>query len=348
MRVHILVALCTIMLSLPGYAQKITLKVAHFLSSQSHVQKKVLEPWCESLKQESGGRITCQFYPSMQLGGTPAQLVDQVRNGVADVVWTAPGYSSGRFPAIEAFEMPFMVRDAISGSQALWQYYQRSPEVQKEFDAYKVLAFHVDGGQAIHSAKKELKTPADLQGVKLRTSTRLGARTLMALGGLPVAMPPAQTTEAISKGVIDGAMASWELVTPTKLDEVTHFHLQPAAGGYHPSATVLTILMNKKKYKSLAPDLKDIVERHSSEMMVRQLGETFENVINQERQATLSRGEKINEFSEAMLQEMRQASASVEQEWIQLANDKGLDGTRLAVLAREISADTLSETTTQP
>lgn len=126
-----------------AHAQQVTLKVAHFLPPVAPAQQQVLQPWCDTLAQESGGRIACQIYPAMQLGGTPSQLVDQVRNRVADVVWTAPGYSAGRFPAIEALELPFVVSDGQSGSRAAWTYYQTY--AQKEFAPYKVLAVHVDG-----------------------------------------------------------------------------------------------------------------------------------------------------------------------------------------------------------
>ena len=120
-------------ISLPALAQDVTLKVAHFLPAGVPAQQRVLQPWCEDVKKDSNGRIACQFYPAMQLGGTPAQLVDQVKNGVADIVWTAPGYSTGRFPAIEAFELPFLVSDATSGSRAVWKFYQQY--AQKEFAA---------------------------------------------------------------------------------------------------------------------------------------------------------------------------------------------------------------------
>jgi TRAP-type C4-dicarboxylate transport system substrate-binding protein len=154
-------------------AQEVTLKVAHFLPAGVPTQQKVLQPFCETLKKDSNGRIACQFYPAMQLGGTPAQLVDQVKNGVADIVWTAPGYSTGRFPIIEAFELPFLVADASSGSRAVWKFYQQY--AQTEFAAYKVLAFHVDGGQAAHTGSREVKALGDWKGLKLRASTRLGA-----------------------------------------------------------------------------------------------------------------------------------------------------------------------------
>lgn len=71
-------------------AETYTLKFGHFLPSTSYQQREMFEPWCAKLKEESAGRLECQIYPSMQLGGTPAKLADMVRNGVADIVWTAP------------------------------------------------------------------------------------------------------------------------------------------------------------------------------------------------------------------------------------------------------------------
>ena len=59
--------------------EKVTLRIMHFLPAVANAQKNVLEPWCADLAEESGDRIECQIYPSMQLGGTPAQLADMAR-----------------------------------------------------------------------------------------------------------------------------------------------------------------------------------------------------------------------------------------------------------------------------
>ena len=322
--------------SATAQAQQVTLKVAHFLPAGVPTQQKVLQPWCEDLKRESAGRIVCQFYPAMQLGGTPAQLVDQVKNGVADVVWTAPGYSTGRFPRIEAFELPFVVADAVSGSRAVWKFYQQY--AQSEFAAYKVLAFHVDGGQAAHTGSKPVKALADWKGMKLRASTRLGTKTVAALGGTPVGMPPSQLTESISKGVVDGAMGAWELVVPLKLDEVTHFHSQPAKGQPFPSSTVLMVLMNKQKFDGLPPDLRAIIDKYSGLALTDKLGQVFDAENANAHQRVLAKGNKVIDFSAAEMDAMRKATAPVEAEWIQQVGAKGVDGKALAVAARDLAA----------
>ena len=98
--------------ALPAQAQQeVTLKVHFFLPPTSFANTLFIQPWCDKVAKESNQRMKCQLYPSMQLGGTPPQLFDQVRDGVADVVWTLPGYTAGRFPSLEAFELPFTIAD---------------------------------------------------------------------------------------------------------------------------------------------------------------------------------------------------------------------------------------------
>lgn len=330
-----MLAVVLMMATSPVVAEEVTLKISHFLPAGAPMQKKVLEPWCETLKTESAGRIACQFYPAMQLGGTPAQLVDQAKNGVADVVWTAPGYSTGRFPRIEAFELPFVVKDASSGSRAVWRFYEA--HAKEEFAAFKVLAFHVDGGQALHSGTKAVEKLEDWKGLKLRASTRLGAKTVAALGAAPVAMPPAQLTEAISKGVVDGAMTSWELVVPLKLDEVTKFHGQPPKGEAHPSATVLMVLMNKEKYESLPADLKAVIDRTTGLAMTERLGAVFDGENANAHEVAVRSGGRIADFSPEMMASMRAAVAPVEEEWLAMVAAKGIDGKPLAAAARKFA-----------
>jgi TRAP-type C4-dicarboxylate transport system substrate-binding protein len=106
-------------------AQEVTLKVHHFLSPNATSQKLFLGPWCEKIAKESNNRLKCQIYPAMQLGGTPPQLFDQAKDGVADIVWTVPTYQAGRFVKSEVFELPFMTKTAEGSSRAFWEYLQR-------------------------------------------------------------------------------------------------------------------------------------------------------------------------------------------------------------------------------
>ena len=92
----------------PASAQEITLRLHHFLPAVSNVHRHFLMPWTQKIAAETQNRLRIQIFPSMQLGGAPPQLYDQARDGVADIIWTLPGNTPGRFPRIEVFELPFI------------------------------------------------------------------------------------------------------------------------------------------------------------------------------------------------------------------------------------------------
>ena len=227
-------------------AQDVTLKVHHFLPAGSAANTMFIQPWCERIAKESNNRMKCQIYPSMQLGGTPGQLYDQVKDGVVDIVWSLPGYTAGRFPLSEVFELPFMMSSPEATSKALWDYNQQYAAA--EFKDVHPIAFHVHGPGVFHMRDKPIKTMADLKGSKVRAPTRQTNRFLAALGATPVAMPVPQVSESVAKGVIDGAVVPYEVVPSVKLQEITKFHSEtdPAEPAFYTSTFMF--VMNKDKY----------------------------------------------------------------------------------------------------
>lgn len=328
-------ALCAVLFSAASaHAETITLKVAHFLPSTSNAQANIIEPWCEQLRQESADRLKCQLYPSMQLGGTPAKLADMARNGVADIVWTAPAYSAGKFPRVEALELPFVLpMGGKAGNAIIWDFYERY--AKDDFKGYKVLVVHGDGGMSLHTRGKPVRTLADLAGLKLRASSRTAAKTVESLGATPVSMPPAQMTEAISKGVVDGALAAWEVVPATKLDEVTQYHSDVPAGQPAFGYTVLTMLMNQRKFDSLPADLQAIIERNSGKALSERFATAWDVATDKAHGATPAEGLVV--LDQAAYGEMRQASDSAVQHWVSEADAKGLDGKALVEAVRSLA-----------
>ena len=315
-------------------ADTFVLKFGHFLPATSHHQRLIFEPWCEKLKSESAGRLSCQLYPSMQLGGTPAKLADMVRNGVADIVCTAPSYSPGKFPRIEAMEQPFMLPyGARKSNPMVWKFYE--DYARDEFTDYKVLAMHSDGGMGIHTARKPVKVLADLKDMKLRASNRSSAKLIEALGATPVSMPPAQMTESISKGVIDGVLFTWNAMRDVKVNEVTHFHTEPSANQPALSSTVLTMLMNKNTFNRLPDDLKAIIERNSGPALNEFIGEVWDGEMDAAFKQTPA--SEIVQMSDADYQAMQTAAAQVADNWVKEVDGKGLDGEALLKGARAIS-----------
>ncbi|MEK9831878.1 MAG: C4-dicarboxylate ABC transporter, partial [Rhodospirillaceae bacterium] len=106
----------------PSAAQEVTLRMHTFIPPVANPGKTFLIPWAEKIGKDSGGRLKIQPFWAMQLGGKAPQLLDQARDGVVDIVWTLPGFSPGRMPEVEPFELPFVHKDALSTTLALQDY----------------------------------------------------------------------------------------------------------------------------------------------------------------------------------------------------------------------------------
>jgi TRAP-type C4-dicarboxylate transport system substrate-binding protein len=318
-------------------AQEVTLKFSHFLPPNSNFHKNVLEPWCAAIAKDSGNKLKCQAYPALQLGGTPPQIADQVKNGVADIAWTSPSYSTGRFPRTEALELPFTLPPGgLAGSKAMWEYYQKNG--QEDFKDFHVLAIFSASNVVMSTANKPILTLDGFKGVKLRSPSRFAALFLTALGGTPVNIPIAQVTESISKGVIDGAMAPWEVLPATKIDEVTKYHMEGQSDEPGFTQTPMAILMNKQKYDSLSPDLKAVIDKNSGLALVELTGKVWDQGNADARKKMIAQGNKVLEIKQSDYDAMKKAAASVEADWIKQADARGLDGKKLAADVHAIGA----------
>ncbi len=85
--------------------QTIELKFAHFMSPK-HIQHRMsFDPFCKKVEELTGGKVKIKIYPGGALGG-PKQLPDAVRDGITDIAFTIPAFTTGRFPRISALDLP--------------------------------------------------------------------------------------------------------------------------------------------------------------------------------------------------------------------------------------------------
>lgn len=313
--------------------QEVVLKVHHPLPPSSTAHQQVLEPWCAKLALESNNRIKCQIYPSMQLGGSVPQLYDQVKDGVVDVIWTVAGYSAGRFPLVEVFELPFMNHNAESTSKALWDYVRLHDT--GEFKDVHMIALHVHGGGVFSMIKKPIVQRSDLRGMKVRAPTRQTTKMLAALGATPVGMPVPQVPEALSKGVIDGTLLPYEVMPALKVDELTRYHSGPDASQPMIYTSVFIIAMNKARYDGLPADLKKVIDANSGIGLSGQLGRLFDEVevINKKKTGGI-----VNVISNQEIDEWKKVVQPVTDGWVEDVTSKGADGKALLKAARELLA----------
>ncbi|MEY4749433.1 MAG: hypothetical protein RIQ60_1647 [Pseudomonadota bacterium] len=332
---HLVAGAALAVASLGASAQQVVLKVHHFLPSTSSAQLEIIQPWCDKVNKESKDRIKCQIYPSMQLGGTPPQLMDQVRDGVADIVWSVPTYAAGRFTKSEVFELPFMAATAKAGSQALYTYIQKN--AMDEFKGVQILFNHVHDGALLHFKEKQPARLEDLKGLKIRSATRINAKMLTALGATPVQMPLPAVPEAMSKGVVDGASVPWEGVPAIKLQEIAKYALDTSPGMPRMANTIFVFGMNKAKYDGLPADLKKVIDDNSGLATSAWAGEHgFDAVVTPHQKIARDAGEKIVFLDKAEYDRWVKATDLVDDDWIKEVSAKGADGKKLIEDARAL------------
>lgn len=317
-----------------GLAQEVTLKLHQFLPAQANVPKYVLDVWADKVEAASMGRIKIDRFPSMQLGGVPPELMDQAVDGVADIIWTVVGYTPGRFPSTEVFELPFFVDDAKAGSYAFWNLYQT--DMQDEFTGVHILGAHVHGQGVIHAADPVL-VPGDLKGMKIRGASRQVNALLKQLGAEPVGMPVPAVTEALSKGVIDGTTIPWEVTTGLKVPELVEFHTE-FTGPYLYTLTFV-LAMNQGAYDAMPADLQAILDANSGVDFSVFAGATVMERDVVARQMAVDNGNEITTLDAEQSAAWALAAAPIYDAWIADVASKGVDGQALIDKARALMAD---------
>lgn len=326
-------ALSAIVISLSSnaFAADVTLKLHQFLPAQSSVPR-MLDAWANKIEKASNGRIDIQHFPSMQLGGKPPELVSQVQDGIADIIWTLPGYTPGRFPHTEVFELPFITDDTVAASQAYWELAEEKM-MDKDFKDLKVLGLWVHSPGLIHS-RKPITDVADLNGVKLRAPSRVTSLLFKSLGATPIGMPVPMVPEALSKGVINAAVMPWEVSSSLKMAELVKNHTEFPGTALYTSTFLLA--MNKARYDSLPDDLKKVIDDHSGADFSRSAGQKMVENDVVPRQIAVDAGNNIIELTAAQINEWRKASKSIQQEWASEMDEKGMDGTGLLKQAKKL------------
>lgn len=313
-------------------AQDVTLRMHQFLPPQANVPKLVLDVWADKVEAASEGRIKIERYASMQLGGTPPELMDQAIDGVADIVWTVVGYTPGRYPSTEVFELPFMVTDARAASSAYWQMFEKHMK-DTEFKDIHILGTWVHGPGMLHT-NKEIRTPADMQGMKIRGGSRLVNQLLEITGATPVGMPVPAIPEGLSKGVIDGTTIPWEVTSSLKVPELVKNHTEFTGSALYTLTFVLA--MNKDKYESLPDDLKKVIDDNSGLEFSIFAGGTQADSDGPARQIAVDLGNNIVTLNEEETAVWRETSQPIYDAWVADMKEKGIDGQALIDEAKSL------------
>ncbi|GIL00183.1 MAG: C4-dicarboxylate ABC transporter [Alphaproteobacteria bacterium] len=306
-------------------AQEVTLKLHQMLPPQATIPAHALTPWAEKVAADSGGRIKVEKYDTMALGGKPPELYDQAKDGVVDIIWTVIGYTPGRFPATEAFELPFMMTTGEATSKAFHEYCEKY--CQDEFKDVKVIAWHTHGPGLVHS-KNPVNSLEDMKGLKIRGGTRVVNQMLEKLGATPIGMPVPQVSEALTKGVLDATTIPWEVTVPLKVPELVKNHT--GFSGTHGLYTAtFVVAMNKAAYDKLPDDLKKVIDDNSGIETAALFGRAMDNGDKVGAGIAEKLGNNIITLDEAETQRWKDTATPLIDAWAAEMEGKGLPGKQM-------------------
>ena len=231
----------------------IELKLSHWVPP-SHPLQKALEDWGSSIEKASGGTIKYKIFPSQQLGKA-FDHYDMARDGIADVTYVSPGYQPGRFPIIDAGNLPFMVSNAKEGTGALDEWY-RKYAAKEMGDVKFCFAFLHDPG-TFHSRSKKIVVPGDVKGLKIRPAHATMATWVTELGGTNVQASAPEVRDIIEKGVAEAVTFPWGSIPLFGIDKVTKYHMDAPL-----YATSFVWVMNKGRYDGMSAAQKKVIDDH--------------------------------------------------------------------------------------
>jgi tripartite ATP-independent transporter DctP family solute receptor len=161
----------------------------------------------KKLEQATGGRLTVQMYPSMQLGAEK-EVTEQAQVGALAFARVSVGPMGNIIPDFNVFNLPFMFRDDAHMEKVIDG--EIGDELLKKLSDHPTagligLCWMNAGTRNVYS-KKPVRSIADLKGQKIRMmGNPIFVDTMNALGGNGVAMGFDQLTSAMQTGVVDGA-----------------------------------------------------------------------------------------------------------------------------------------------
>ncbi len=307
----------------------VELKLAHAWATTHHVHV-ILDQWAKDVDQATKGRVKITIYPGGALS-TAVQLYDTVRTGVVDMAWFLQGYTPGKFPLTSVIELPFMASSSNQGSQALWELYENSPEMQAEYGGVKVLSMWVvDTGQLMTS-RKVVRNLNDLKGLKIRIGSDTTKAMTEALGAVPILMAINELYDAMQKGVVDGTLLGTSAIRTFRLQNLLK---GLTIGNFFVNAHALGV--NKNSWAKIPAEDQKIVMDLAGMRLAKITGLKFDSEGKVGYDDAVAAGVEIVRLPPAEMTKWTSAVGGIYQQWIADMKAKGLPGQQLYDKTREI------------
>lgn len=280
----------------------------------------VQEPWAKAVEAESHGRIKIAM-PAASLAPLPRQW-ETVASDIADISLTPTEYIRDRVKLPTLAEIPFLAPNGVAASVAIWRTYVKYFASAHEYKGMKLLGLWTTGGNVLQTRSRPVTKLSDFEGLKIWVATPNMATVIQNFGATPVPQTSSNMYEMMSGGIVDGAVAgrgaliSFQLAHYTK--QITFF---PGQLGY----TVQSFIMNERKYDSLAPEDRAVIDKVSYEPFARMAGQGFVDQDNLALPLIKENGIATHDASPDFMKILREKVAFYKENWMAAAKSRGVD-----------------------
>jgi TRAP-type C4-dicarboxylate transport system substrate-binding protein len=307
-------------------AAETTLTISSWVSPQHPLTKNVLMVWAANVEKATNGRIKFQVLPKHP--SAPPGTFDAVRDDLVDVSYVTASYTPARHTMPILAELPGAGKTATINSIAYNRIHWKYLDKVGEYKGVKLLGVFTHGPGQMFNTKKPINSAADVKGMKIRTGGGVADQMAKELGASAFVKPAPESYELLSSGVADGVFFPMESIASFKLDTVIKYAtLFP--GGFYSSS--FGFFMNEGKWNKLSKQDQDIVMAESGEKLARIAGKAWDDADQVGLAAMKKANVQITEASPAFIKDVQAAQKKLEDQWVQQATAKGVDGK--AVLA---------------
>jgi TRAP-type mannitol/chloroaromatic compound transport system substrate-binding protein len=257
------------------------------------------EVFAKAVKNMSGGKFEISTHAAGEIMPAFGNL-DAVQQGSIEIAHTAAYYFFGKDPT---FALGCIIPFGLNSRQmTAWMLEGNGMKLMREFYAkYNIINFPCGntGAQMGGWFRKEIKTVADLKGLKFRIGG-FGGKILEPLGVIPQSIPGGDIYPALEKGTVDGA----EWVGPYDdmklgLNKVAPFYYYP---GFWEGGTQCDVMINDKAFNSLSPENKAILEAAASQAHL-DMQAKYDAKNPGALKQLVGSGAKLREFPKEVMQE---------------------------------------------
>ena len=300
-------------------AQAQELRLSTFVPPVHIIYREIIVPWGQDVEKQTNGQVKVTLYPSMQLGGKPPELFRQAVDGVADLVFTLPGYTSPAFPRTGIIELPGLKEDGFAATDMMWDLLD--PYLLPEYKGTKVIAiWGAEDAGLMTRTPKAYRTLEDIKGLRLRAPSAAQAKQIQYMGAVPIAAPITEVYPGLERGTMDGAMVPFTTILDFRLGEVAKgFTISGPIFG----RSVFLIAMNQKKYDGLSAAHRAVIDKLSGRELSRKATDVY---IKRAEQAVASvRGKAdVYELPKSEQDRISKTLRPIIDEWIKEMEGKGV------------------------